>query len=80
MELFKQAIMLAVDYQLAPVALCAYVGVAKLLDQAERIDHAVELLALAEHHESSTFEIKKKAQDLLAEFIDHLPSAIVQVA
>lgn len=75
---FQQALELATAYQMAPIALDVCVGVAQLLAQAEDVERAFELLALAEQHEASTFETKEKAQQLLAELVGRVPPEMDQ--
>ena len=64
---FRQALQLATEHQLAPIALDVCVEAAKLLAQSGKTEQAVELLALAEQHEASTFETREKARHHLAE-------------
>ncbi|MCB0212553.1 MAG: tetratricopeptide repeat protein, partial [Anaerolineae bacterium] len=75
---FRQALELSTKHQVAPIALDVCVGVAQLLAQTEDIEQAVELLALAEHHEATTFETKGRARQLMAELADQWPAEIVQ--
>jgi tetratricopeptide (TPR) repeat protein len=77
---FRQALELATELQVAPIALEVCVGVAQLLAQTEEIEQAVELLALVEQHETSTFETKKKARQSLAELVDRLLPETAQAA
>ena len=44
------------------------------------LEHAVELLTLAEQHEASTFETRRRAQQLLAELADRLSPEMVEAA
>jgi hypothetical protein len=44
------------------------------------VEPAVELLALAEQHEASTFETREKARQLLAELMGQLPPETAQAA
>ena len=55
-------------------------GVAQLLAHIRDLAGAVELLALAEHHEASTFETKQKAHQRLVEFTSHLAPEIAHTA
>ncbi len=71
-QYFQQALELATELQVAPIALEVCVGVAQLLAQAGDVERAVELLALAEQHEASTFETKENARQYLAEMVDRL--------
>jgi hypothetical protein len=77
---FQQALALAIKHQLAPIALDVCVGVAQLLAQEGATEQAVELLALAEHHEASTFETKQNARHRLLELPNQLPPAMAQMA
>jgi predicted ATPase/DNA-binding SARP family transcriptional activator len=77
---FRQALELATQYQLAPLALDICRSVAQLLAQTEEIEQAVELLALVEQHEASTFETRKKARQFLAALTDQLPAEMAGAA
>jgi tetratricopeptide (TPR) repeat protein len=72
---FRQALDLALEHQLAPIALDVCVGVAQLLAQADEMEQAAQLLTLADQHEASTFETKEKARRRLVELEAHLPPA-----
>ena len=77
---FRQTLELAAKQQMAPLALDVCLGVARLLAHTDQIAHAVELAALAEQHEASTFETKEKARQLLAELGDQLSPETVEAA
>jgi tetratricopeptide (TPR) repeat protein len=79
-QYFRQALELATKYQVAPIALGICVGAAQLLAQAGDVEQAVELLALAEQHEASTFETREKARHYLTELINQLPAETAQAA
>lgn len=79
-QYFRQALELATEHQVAPIALDICVGTAQLLAQTGEMEHAVELLALAEQHEASTFETRRKARQLLAEVVDQLSPEAAQAA
>jgi tetratricopeptide (TPR) repeat protein len=79
-QYFRQALALATKHQMAPVALDVCVGVAQLLAHIRDLAGAVELLALAEHHEASTFETKQKAHQRLVEFTSQLQPEIAHTA
>ena len=69
----RQALALALEHLLAPIALDACLGVAQLLAQYGRKRTRRQLLALVEQHEASTFETRKKARHRLIELVDQLP-------
>ena len=75
-----QALEIATKHQLIPIALDVCVSMAQMLILTEDMAQAVELLSLVEHHQSSTFETKEKARQLLAEFADELSSPSTQAA
>jgi tetratricopeptide (TPR) repeat protein len=77
---FRKALELSVKHQMAPIALDVCVGVARLLVHDRNLAGAVELLALAEHHEASTFETKQKAHQQLVEFTSQLQPEIAHTA
>ena len=77
---FRHALGLATKHDLAPVALDVFVGVARLLAQIGKSQHSLELLALVEHHPSSTFETQRKARQALADLADTLPPDVVTTA
>lgn len=79
-QYFRQALELAMEHQLAPIALDVSVGVAQLLARAGDVERTVELLTLAEQHEASTFETKEKARQLLTKLADQLPPGTAQAA
>jgi predicted ATPase/DNA-binding SARP family transcriptional activator/Tfp pilus assembly protein PilF len=79
-DYFRQALELATEHQLAPLALDVCVGVARLRAQTGKREQAVELLALAARHEASTFETRERARQYLAELLDQLPSEVRQAA
>ena len=79
-QYFRQALELAIKQQLVSIALDVCVGVAQLSAEPGELEQAVELLALAEQHESRTFETKEKARQLLAELADQLPLATFRTA
>ncbi|MEZ4725930.1 MAG: hypothetical protein R3E79_02225 [Caldilineaceae bacterium] len=78
-QYFRQALALAIKHQLAPVALDVCVGAARLLAYHGKLLQAVELLALAEQHEASTFETREKARQLLATLLAQTPPEADQV-
>lgn len=75
---FRQTLKLALDHQLAPIALDVCIGVAQLLAEGGEIEHAIELLALAEYHEASTFETRMKARDRLHKLRQQTRPALVR--
>ena len=77
---FRQALELATKHQMAPVALDVCVGVARLLAYDSNLMQAVELLALSEPHEASTFETREKARQLLVTLLAQAPPEAEQVA
>lgn len=62
---YAEALELALRQGLAPVALDVLAGLARLWSQAGRAEQAVELLALAEHHEASTYETRQDVRQQL---------------
>jgi hypothetical protein len=56
------------------------VGVAQLAAQLGEVERALELLTLAERHEASAFETKKRARKILTESADQLLPTKVQTA
>jgi hypothetical protein len=74
------ALQLAVRHRLAPVALDSFTWAALLLARSGEKEQAVELLALAEHHPSSTYETKERAARELAELATGLPAQVVSTA
>ncbi|MBV7328568.1 tetratricopeptide repeat protein [Chloroflexi bacterium TSY] len=77
---FQQSLELATEHLLAPIALDICVGVTSLLVQKGNMQHAVELLTLAENHAAGTLETKEKARQLLAELTADLPAEIATAA
>jgi DNA-binding SARP family transcriptional activator/predicted ATPase len=77
-DCFRQALELAIQHQLAPIALDLCVDVAQLLAQAGEIEWTVELLTLAKQHEASTYHTRQKAGQLLAERMEQLSSKATQ--
>jgi predicted ATPase/DNA-binding SARP family transcriptional activator len=59
---FRQALELALAYELAPVALDVFVLVAQFLARLRNETFALEILALAEQHEASTFDTQERAR------------------
>jgi len=79
-DYFRQALELATEHQLAPIALDVCVGVARLLALAGKTEQAVELLTLAKRHEASTFETRNNARQLLPELMDQLQPETARAA
>lgn len=77
---FGQALELAAEQKLAPIALDVFVGIAKLLALAGKVELGIELLSLAKYHSASTFETKEKAHQQLAELTVNLTAEIVITA
>jgi tetratricopeptide (TPR) repeat protein len=75
-----RALQLAASHRLAPVALDAFTWAALLLARFGEREQAVELLALAERHPSSTYETKERAERELAELANDLPDRVVSAA
>jgi predicted ATPase/DNA-binding SARP family transcriptional activator len=75
-----RAMLLATQHRLAPVALDAFTWAALLLASLGERKKAVELLALAEGHPSSTSETKERAAGKLAELATELPAEFVRTA
>ncbi|MDQ4076600.1 MAG: tetratricopeptide repeat protein [Chloroflexota bacterium] len=69
-----QALHLATKHRLAPVAIDVFVSVAACLAREGETERALKLLALAEHHPTSTYESKEKARKHLAELTTYLPT------
>ncbi len=72
-DCLRQALEIATDHQLARLALDVSVDVAQFLAQAGEIESALNLLALVEPHEASTFETRLKARDHLLRLGAELP-------
>ena len=72
LETYRRALELALAHELAPIALDVFVGLATHLAQSGELEQAVELLALAEGHEASTFETREKARRHLVELLGQL--------
>jgi predicted ATPase len=79
-DYFRQALELATEHQLAPIALDVCVEVARLLAPAGKTEQAVELLTLAKQHEASTFETRNNARRLLTELMDQVQPEMARVA
>ncbi|GIK43262.1 MAG: transcriptional activator [Chloroflexota bacterium] len=79
-QYFRQALELATKHQAAPIALDICVGAAQLLAQAKNLEQAIELVALAEQHEASIFETRRKARHHLAELMNQLPPEMAHAA
>jgi tetratricopeptide (TPR) repeat protein len=79
-DYFRQALELATEHQLAPIALDVCVDVARLLALAGKTEQAVELLTLAKQHEASTFETRNNARRLLTELMDQVQPEMARVA
>jgi predicted ATPase/DNA-binding SARP family transcriptional activator len=77
---FREALELATEHRLTPIALDVCVGVAQLLVQREEKARAVKLLTRVAHHEAGTFAARETARQRLAELGDQLPLAEVQAA
>jgi tetratricopeptide (TPR) repeat protein len=77
-QYLRQALTLAAQHRLAPIALEVCLGMGRLLAQAGEAEQAIELLALAEQHEASTFETRQMARQSLAEVVERLPAAASQ--
>jgi tetratricopeptide (TPR) repeat protein len=72
---FRSVLELAARHQLAPIALAACVDMAELKLQTGNVEGAINLLTLAEHHEASTFETRKRARQLLEQTSSSMPDA-----
>ena len=70
---FQQALEIAIELQLAPIALHVCVGVAQLLAHEGKLEQAAELAALAEQHDATAFATKQSAQQLLREMAAQSP-------
>jgi predicted ATPase/transcriptional regulator with XRE-family HTH domain len=79
-DYFWQALELATEHQLAPIALDVCVGVARLLALVGKTEQAVELLTLAKRHEASTFQTRNTAWQLLPKLLDQLQPETARVA
>jgi len=79
-DYFRQALALATEHQLAPIALDVCLDVARLLSLAGKTEQAVELLTLAKRHEASTFETRNNARRLLPELMDQLQPEMARAA
>ena len=66
---FQQALALAIEHRLAPVALDVCASVAPGLAMAGETAKAEELLSLANEHEASTFETRMHARQLWAKMV-----------
>ena len=75
-----RALQLAARHRLAPVAMDAFTGAALLLARFGEKEQAVELLALAEGHLSSTYETKEQAARELAVLATGLPARVLRAA
>jgi predicted ATPase/DNA-binding CsgD family transcriptional regulator len=73
-QFFRQALELAAQHQLAPIALAVCVDMAKLWIQTDPIEKGTALLTLARQHEASTFETREKAHQALAQMTNPLSS------
>ncbi len=73
---FAQALHLAVRHKLAPFALDAFAGVARLLAGKGDRRGAAQLLALAEQHPASPYETREKARCLLAQLAGEMPADV----
>jgi predicted ATPase/DNA-binding SARP family transcriptional activator len=71
-QCLREALELAIEHRLAPVALDVCVSVAPLLQDEEK---AVELLSLAHEHEASTFETRMHARQLWRNLASTPPTA-----
>jgi tetratricopeptide (TPR) repeat protein len=79
-DYLRRAFRLARHHRLAPVALDAFTWTAILLRRFGKRERAVELLALAERHPSSSSETKARAAGELAELAAGLPARHVRAA
>jgi predicted ATPase len=77
---FRQALELVTKHHVAPIALDVSVDVSPHLARTGEMEQAVELLALAEQHEASTFETRRKARQFLTEWRDKLPPETTEAA
>jgi len=77
-----RALQLAARHGLAPVALDAFTWAYLLLARSgkKEKEQAIELLALAERHPSSTYETKKRAAGELSELKPDLPARVISAA
>lgn len=66
-DCFRRALELAMVHQLAPLALDVCVDVAQLIAQMGETEHARDLLALVEQHESSSFAARAQARAMRVE-------------
>jgi hypothetical protein len=73
-QYFKEALQLALEHRLAPIALDVLVGLARFQQQPEQAEGAVELAALAEHHPASTHQTRQLARQQLATLAKLLPA------
>lgn len=69
-QYLQQALAVAAQHHLAPVALDACLGIGRLLAQAGETEQAVLLLTLVEQHEAATFETRQKARQNLPIFMN----------
>jgi tetratricopeptide (TPR) repeat protein len=79
-EFLQQALALATERQLAPIALDVCVDVAQLLAHMGEIERAIELLVLVGRHEASTFETRERARCQLLKLDEHAQLAQAQAA
>jgi tetratricopeptide (TPR) repeat protein len=73
-DYFRQALKLALEHRLAPVALDVFLGLAGLLATGEQPPHAVELASLVEQHPASSHQTRAEARRQLAELAAILPA------
>ena len=77
-DYFRQALKLAMEHQLAPIALDVCLGVAQLLIRTDEVERAVELLILVEQHEAGVFDARERARHNLIQLGYQLPSEAAQ--
>lgn len=75
-----QALRLAIKHRLTPIVLDVFVSVAKLLSREGDVQRPIEILSLAQDHETSTHETTVHAREQLAELTAGLSSNIVAAA
>lgn len=68
-QYLRQALALAAQHHLAPVALDACLGIGRLLAQAGETEQALFLLTLVEQHEAATFETRQTARQSMPVFM-----------
>ena len=73
-QYFLQALELTVRHRLAPLALAICADWAQMSLQTNRVELSVQLLELAIEHESSTYETRETARQVLAQISDQPPA------